>query len=260
MIRLIQLSDPHFGGVDAAAAAAALDYAREVKPDLVLITGDLTLNGLPEEFEAARAWLQQLPTPRLSTPGNHDTPYWNLPLRALTPFARYRRYIGKAFGEAFDKEGLSARTINTARGAQPRLDWSKGAINLNRCRIAVSEMAETGCASVKVVACHHPLVEALDTPVTGGVHRGEEAARLLSRGCVDLILTGHVHNPFVSALPFGDRRTYAVGAGTLSTRLRGAPPSFNDIEVEGDCVTVRAMEWSGSKITPYRTWAVPRRG
>jgi hypothetical protein len=30
----------------------------------------------------------------LVTPGNHDTPYWNLVLRALAPFNRYRRYIG----------------------------------------------------------------------------------------------------------------------------------------------------------------------
>ena len=259
MIRLIQLSDPHFGGVDAAAAAAALAYACEAKPTLVLVTGDLTLNGLPKEFEEAKLWLAKLPKPWLSTPGNHDTPYWNLPLRALTPFARYRRFIGAAFGEAFDAAGLSVRTINTARGAQPRIDWSKGAINLEKCRSAVSGMAEAGGAALKVVACHHPLVEALDSPVTGGVHRGEEAARLLSRGGVDLILTGHVHNPFVSALPFGDKRTYSVGAGTLSTRLRGTPASFNDIAVDGECITVKAMGWGGSHFTAYRTWAVPRR-
>jgi 3',5'-cyclic AMP phosphodiesterase CpdA len=258
-LRLIQLSDPHFGGVDAPAAEAALAYAREARPDLVLVTGDLTLNGLPKEFEAARDWLDRLPTPWLSTPGNHDTPYWNLPLRALTPFGRYSRYIGEAFGEAFDGEGFSARTLTTARGAQPRLDWSKGAINLDQCRLAVSGMAGAGGASFKAIACHHPLVEALDTPVTGEVHRGEAAARLLTRGGVDVILTGHVHNPFVSALPFGDKHTYSVGAGTLSTRLRGTPVSFNDIEVESDCIAVKAMGWSGSHFTPYRTWAVPRR-
>ena len=257
--RLIQLSDPHFGGENAAATAAALSFCRDANPDLVMITGDLTLNGLPKEFAAAAAWADQLPSPWLSTPGNHDTPYWNLPLRALTPFARYRRFIGVSKGEAFDTAGLSVRTINTARGAQPRLDWSKGAVNLELCRIAVSTLAAQGLDPLKVVACHHPLVEALDSPVTGGVYRGDEAARILARGGVDLILTGHVHNPFVSALPFGDKHTYSVGAGTLSVRLRGTPASFNDITLKDDFITVVAMGWSGSKFTPYRTWAVPRR-
>ncbi len=257
--RLIQLSDPHFGGEAKAATAAALAFCLDARPDLVMITGDLTLNGLPREFAAASAWAEQLPKPWLSTPGNHDTPYWNLPLRALKPFARYRRFIGSPEGEAFDANGLSVRTITTARGAQPRLDWSKGAVNLDRCRSAVSTLAAQGPDPLKVVACHHPLVEALDSPVTGGVHRGDDAAQILARGGVDLILTGHVHNPFVSALPFGDRHTYAVGAGTLSLRLRGAPVSFNDITLKGDCITVVAMGWSGSEFSPYRTWAVPRR-
>jgi predicted phosphodiesterase len=54
---------------------------------------------------------------------------------------------------------------------------------------------------------------------------------------VDLIMTGHVHNPFAVPLPFGDHLTYAVGAGTLSTRLRGVPASFNQITVEADVGT-----------------------
>jgi predicted phosphodiesterase len=76
---------------------------------------------------------------------------------------------------------------------------------------------------------------------------------------VDLILTGHVHNPFAVPLPFGDHRTYAVGGGTLSRRLRGTPASFNLIEVEPETVIVRALGWSGSHFEPYRTWSLDRR-
>jgi 3',5'-cyclic AMP phosphodiesterase CpdA len=173
--RLLHLSDVHFGGENVGAAEAVIAFAIAEAADLILVTGDLTLNGLPREFEAAARWLQRLPTPRLVTPGNHDTPYWNLLLRALTPFARYQRYIGTAGGEDFDGPTVAARTINTARGAQPRPDWSKGAIDLEQCRLTVCDLAAGAPGALKVVACHHPLVEALDTPVTGGVHRGEEA-------------------------------------------------------------------------------------
>ncbi len=259
MARIIQLSDIHFGGEDKAATQAALRYALDDKPDIVIVSGDLTLNGLPREFEAAHDYLQQLPRPWLATPGNHDTPYLNIPLRAFVPFARYGKWIGPAFGEEASAGDLLVRTINTARGAQPRLDWSKGAINLDLCRETVAQMASVKGGPLRLVVCHHPLVEAVGTPVTGGVHRGDEAAMILAEGGIDAILTGHVHVPFATPLPCADRRTYAVGAGTLSTRLRGTPASFNRLCTTDDTLTVEAMGWTGSRFEPYRTWALPRR-
>jgi len=260
MVRLVQLTDIHFGGENAAATEAALAFTQAEKPDLVLVTGDVTLNGLPREFEAAARWLARLPEPKLVTPGNHDTPYWNIPLRAFTPFDRYRRYIGDPTWASYDGPAVSARAVNTARGFQPRPDWSKGAINLELTQRAGESLAkESAPGALRVVACHHPLVEATGAPVTGGVHRGELAAAILAQTGVDLILTGHVHNPFAVPLPFGDHRTYAVGAGTLSLRLRGTPAGFNLIEADDAVVTVKAMGWTGSHFEPYRTWALDRR-
>jgi 3',5'-cyclic AMP phosphodiesterase CpdA len=256
-VRIIQLSDPHFGGEDAAAAEAALAFAAEAEPDLVVVTGDLTLNGRIREFSAASKWLSRLPSPRLVTPGNHDTPYLNLPLRALRPFDRYRRFIGPTRSEAA-ADGMRAVAFNTARGAQTRPDWSKGAVDLGDLR-AVADDLETSGGALRILACHHPLVEVVNTPVTGGVRRGRQAAALVAEGSVDLVLTGHVHHPFAIPLPFGDKKTYAVGASTLSTRLRGAPPGFNLIEADEDSVTVSAMGWTGSAFTPWRTWGLERR-
>jgi len=259
MARILQFSDVHFGGENTGATEAALRYAEADKPDLILVTGDLTLNGLPREFKAAQAWLRRMPGPWLATPGNHDTPYWNLILRALTPFARYGRFIGPAFGEAASAEGLVVQTVTTARGAQPRLDWSKGAINLEACHQTVTRFRAAPPHALRVVACHHPLIEATGAPVTGGVYRGDEAAAILAHGGVDAILTGHVHNPFAAPLVCADGKTYTIGAGTLSLRLRGTPPGFNRITATTDTLTVEALGWSGSHFEPYRTWALPRR-
>lgn len=259
MTRLLHLTDIHFGCEDAPAVAASTAFAWERKPDLIVVTGDLTRDGRPSEFEAAAAWLAGLPEPRIVTPGNHDTPYLNIPLRAFTPFDRYRRWIGPTDGCGFEDDGVVVQAVNTARGGQPRLDWSKGAISLRRAEDAARALAAAPAHALRVIACHHPLVEAVGAPVEGNVHRGHIAAERFAAFGVDLILTGHVHNPFAVPLPFGDERTYAVGAGTLSQRLRGVPASFNWIEIEPDCVEVVAMAWDGRAFHPFRTWSLERR-
>jgi 3',5'-cyclic AMP phosphodiesterase CpdA len=259
MVRLIQLSDIHFGGENVDAAKAAADFVEADPPDLVVVSGDFTLNGLPREFRAAKRWFDALPQPKLATPGNHDTPYWNIPLRALTPFNRYRRNIGPPGSGTFDSRDVCVRMINTARGAQPRPDWSKGAINLKTAHADVSALAAAPDGALRVISCHHPLIEVADTPVTGGVHRGALAAEIFALGKIDLVLTGHVHVPFAVALPYGDTLTYAVGASTLSVRTRGVPAGFNVIEADAESIKVTAMEWNGSSFAPGPTWRLERR-
>ena len=258
-MRILQISDVHFGCEDAPAVEAATAFAQDAKADLVMMTGDLTLNGLPKEFRDAERWLARLPQPLLVTPGNHDTPYWNLLLRTLEPFKRYRRFIGQPSASRLDLEGLHARMINTSRGAQPRLDWSKGAINLQLARAAVQALSTYPPDELRLIGCHHPLMEVAGSPVTGDVHRGQPAARIFCEGGVDLILTGHVHTPFAVALPFCDEKTYAVGASTLSRRTRGAPPGFNLLQVRESCVDVIAYGWDGLRLDVYKEWRLPRR-
>lgn len=257
-VRLAHLSDIHFGGEDRQAVEAAVAVVEAFAPHLVVVTGDLTLNGLPHEFAAARTWLGRLARPQMVTPGNHDTPYWNLALRALTPFRRYRRYIGLSEQAVFDGPGLSAHAVNSARGFQPRPDWSKGAVNLERIGRVAAEMAARP-EGLKVFACHHPLIDLPGMPVTGGVHRGAQAAACLAKAGVDLILTGHVHNPFALALQSGGKPAYAVGAGTLSLRTRGTPAGFTLIEADAETVEVTALGWTGAGFETFRHWPLPRR-
>ncbi len=261
-MRLVQLSDVHFGAVCRPAAEAAVERARALAPELTLVTGDVTLNGLPREFEEGRAWIDALPQPWLCTPGNHDTPYWNIPLRAFNPFGRYSRYIGPPFGGSFRSGDLAVEMINTSRGAQPRPDWSKGAISLERCEAAAAALREAAPGALRIVGCHHPLLDMPGAPVSGGVHRGARAAEMLALGGVDLVLTGHVHVPFAAPLGYGDGRTYAIGASTLSTRLRGAPPGFNVVEWDAAEVRVTALGWDADARdwTTWREWSLPRRG
>ncbi len=253
-LRIAHLSDIHFGGEEKAAVASAVAELASFAPDLTVVSGDLTLNGLPEEFVAAHDWLRRLPTPLLVTPGNHDTPYWNLFLRALTPFDRYQHYIGPARWSAYDGPGVSARALNSARGAQARLDWSKGAIDGSR----LSQLNWMEAAPLKLLTCHHPLIDPPGAPVGGRTRGGPAAARRLAAQHVELVLTGHVHVPFAMPLPGGAGPCYALGAGTLSVRTRGAPPSFSTITVQADAFEVVVRGWVDGGFQAGEAQRLPR--
>jgi 3',5'-cyclic AMP phosphodiesterase CpdA len=154
---------------------------------------------------------------------------------------------------------LAARTFNTARGMQMRTNWSKGCANLGEVDRVITSLSAVPAGTLRIVLCHHPLTEITGGPMTGEVRRGEDAALRLARAGVDLILTGHVHVPFVHPLKEGDGHSYAVGAGTLSIRERGAPAGFNLIEWDEGEVRVTAQGWTGSKFEAQKTWAAPRR-
>jgi 3',5'-cyclic AMP phosphodiesterase CpdA len=257
-LRLVHLSDIHFGMEDKGAIEAALAMTLDLAPSLTLVTGDLTLAGRTTEFMAARAWLDRLPGPLIATPGNHDTPYYNLFVRSFSPFHRWRRYIGADDFAVYDGPGLSVAAINSARGAQLRANWAHGAIDLT----AIGEVATRLAAargSLRVFACHHPLVD-VEGGTSGGVRHGRAATRTLCEAGVDLILSGHVHTPFARPLPYCDGCSYVAGAGTLSRRTRGVPATFSVIEAGMDTITVTAHAWRGAHFEPFSSWDFPRRG
>ena len=257
-LRLIQVSDIHFGAEHAAAVAAAAEYIRSTPFDLLLMTGDVTQLGHHTEFEAARDWLAKLPGPQLATPGNHDTPWFGLLERVTAPFARYRRAIGPTESE-LTRPGLTVWSLNSARGWQLRLNWSKGEVNRQQTHRALRHLRAAAEDTTRIVICHHPLTEIPGEPITSRVRGGRRAARKFAETHVDMVVTGHLHQAFVHALPFGDGMSYAVGASTLSRRERGAPPGFNVIEIDGERLSVSAMAWTGEHLETGQVWRLPLR-
>jgi 3',5'-cyclic AMP phosphodiesterase CpdA len=259
VVRLAHLSDIHFGGENAPAVAAAAEHLNAQAYDLVVVSGDLTRFGEEKEFAAARDWLAAIKGPQLVTPGNHDAPYLAWPERIFTPFRRFEAAIGPAGVQSHLGNGFAVRGVNTARGAQPRLNWSKGQIAPAQAKAAAAWLETAAEECVRVVVCHHPLIEMVGGPMTARVWNGGTAARIFAEAGVDLVLSGHIHAPFTWAYPFGDGKTYAVGASTLSIREREAPAGFNVVEIDRAAIRIAALAWTGSRFEPYRTWSVDRR-
>jgi len=71
---LVQISDIHCGPMfRKEILRAAIREINEMRPDVVLITGDLTENGLMSEFNTASKELKRLQSKKIIyISGNHD--------------------------------------------------------------------------------------------------------------------------------------------------------------------------------------------
>src|SRR5690349_19744925 len=76
MRTLIHLSDLHFGQTEPGMAPVLADTASKLRPDIVVISGDLTMRARQQEFAEAKEFLDLLPGPKIVVPGNHDIPPW----------------------------------------------------------------------------------------------------------------------------------------------------------------------------------------
>ncbi|MGB3627369.1 MAG: metallophosphoesterase, partial [Henriciella sp.] len=141
--------------------------------------------------------------------------------------------------------------LNTARGWQTRSNWAEGSVNLEKLETVISE-AKDNSDRRSFLICHHPFLSPPDAPLRTATKRGRRASRRLAQSGIRFLLTGHVHAPSVTVVEHKAQAYVALSAGTLSTRLRSNPASFNLIDVSGrDCrVTVHNLH--GDRFVPEK--------
>lgn len=231
--RLFHVSDVHFGAEDLAALAWFEQAVRAERPDAVICTGDLTQRATHMQYAAAAGWFASLGVPVMVQPGNHDMPYYNLWERFRTPYGRYG-VLAEAVGAELELEHVLVVPFDTNVRAQLRWPWSDGVVRRRKLDRSLARLAQLkDDPRVKLVACHHPLLPAEDSSRNPTI-RGEMAFAALAEAGASGVLSGHVHKPFDLVRARGNRPLRMIGAGTLSTRLRGAEPSYNLITVSSD--------------------------
>ena len=224
-MRLIQISDIHFGTEDQHALHAATSYLQSESYDGLIVCGDLTQRGKNVEFDAAKRWLEQFDVPQLIVAGNHDTPLLNIVERARQPFTRFNSRFA-TYADHIDIDDWRILGMNTARGWQKRRNWAEGVVNLDDLKVHLDKASERS-----IFVCHHPFESPPGSPLRTSTRRGLEAGILLGASHVNVLLSGHVHAPSATVWKHPTGKYLAISSGTLSTRLRHSPPSFNCIEI-----------------------------
>ena len=223
--RIFHLSDVHFGVENREALDAFRKAAMEEQADAVLCTGDITQRAKLSEFAAAQDFFAQFDCPVVLCPGNHDMPYYNLWERFTDPYRRFRRLTG-AVGGALESDDVVLVPLRSTVRTQPRFPWSDGFVTktaLGETRALLEQLADD--PRHKLIPCHHPLL-ADDGMSTNPTIGGDDAFLCLARAGGQAVVSGHVHVPFDLTQERGGYSMRMLGAGTLSHRLRAAPPSY----------------------------------
>ncbi len=224
------------------ALIAAVSQAR---PDIVIVSGDLTQRAKAREFREARRFLDALPSPQIVVPGNHDVPLYNVLARALRPLRNYQRYISKDLEPFYCDDEIAIVGVNTARS----FTFTSGRINRQQVAQSCARLEACGENCTRVVVSHHPFDLPESHELHGLVGRADMAMAGFACCRVDLILSGHLHiSQSGESAPRDDFPGYpalVIHAGTAtSTRTRGELNSFNLIQVDGPCVSIQCLAWN----------------
>ncbi|TFG34177.1 metallophosphoesterase [Candidatus Thorarchaeota archaeon] len=234
---IFHLSDIHIGedGVSINDLHSVLNRiekkAKDTSSALVVVTGDLTTEGLREEYEGVASAFDGFSVPSVIIPGNHD-----------------ERNYGSAifeefFGERFKKYEDENIALYAADSAEPDNDAGHvGRVKYNEIKDFFNKSKD----KVRIFALHHHLVP---VPHTGREQNvvedaGDVLAVLDSARC-SIVLNGHRHVPWIWKL--GDILLCSTGT-LLSKRVRGAMTQLHSrIEIMDESVIITLCQKDGAE-------------
>jgi 3',5'-cyclic-AMP phosphodiesterase len=215
----IHCGDPHF--VPDLMERAIADI-NELRPDIVVCSGDLTTYGFKEEYAQAKRYLDRIDCESFVViPGNHDS--------RNVGYVHFEDLFGER-NSVLRKDGITVVAVDST---EPDLDHGQ----IGRGRYGWIEQEFAPPADLRVFVLHHHL---LPVPGTGRerniVYDAGDAIECLQRARVNLVLSGHKHVPYAWRL----ENLFVINTGTVSSlRLRGnTRPCYNVVEVNGSHVAV----------------------
>ncbi|MEQ8767316.1 MAG: 3',5'-cyclic-AMP phosphodiesterase [Planctomycetota bacterium] len=159
--------------------------ALEVKPDFLLLTGDLSQDGSEKAYRRLTDKIRALETPALWLPGNHDEP------EVMRSTLRGEPYLDAPHTELEHWKILALDTKLAGSEA--------GRLSASELERLTAELDKAQSADQPVLlAMHHPPLPVGSAWVDAlGLENSEAFFEVVGRcDCVRLVLCGHVHQEF----------------------------------------------------------------
>ena len=247
MTRIVHLSDFHFDGSPELRRAlrSLVDSAIARRPDLVVVTGDLSADGRPAELEEVARELGRFgDVPQVVIPGNRDLePSVGAPGEArplpVDSDLDYFLALEPALTLGFDDAGRGTIGDGDLGAGDPEAAWiarfgalvaahrspevhvvavnSTPRLRSEALEAAARQMRRAAPGALRVFALHHGLLPVPGRKLRDGdlTHRSGDVLALLADLGVDLALHGHIHRANVWQLSDGRGSIVVASAGAL---------------------------------------------
>jgi len=182
----------------------AITEINSMRPDIILVTGDLTENGLISEFKLAQKELKRLKADKIVyLSGNHDY--------RSTGYLLFKEYF--PFTQVTETDEAVIVVVSSARP-----DRDDGEVG-NRQNLWLEKTLEKYKNKTRIVAIHHHVVPVPDTGADQiTVVDAGDTLRSLTKSKANLVLCGHRHRPWKWKI----EDMQVVHAGSVSCeKLRG---------------------------------------
>jgi 3',5'-cyclic AMP phosphodiesterase CpdA len=235
---LLQISDTHFGTEQQPVLEALVRLSSQQRPDLIVLSGDITQRASKVQFDAARAFVDRLNVPVLAIPGNHDIPLFDVWTRLRQPYA---------------SNDLLVLCVNTTRWYRHK----NGEISKQQIERVAQRLTQASPAQLRVVVVHQPLAVKHAADSHDLLRGHAQAIQSWAAAGADLLMGGHIHLPYVMPVPNAARPVWAVQAGTaVSSRVRSCVPnSVNIIRCGQDAPDGRCVVEQWDYTSEARTFA-----
>lgn len=229
--RILHVSDLQVGRPFLPEAGEALvSLARELSPDLLVVSGDLTQRAKEREYACAKSLLDAMRapmgTPMLCVAGNHDVPLYRFWERLVCPWRKWERHIGARRSVLRLPGCAMAVALSTAA---PRRAIVNG--RLKRRDLDFAELAFSGVSreEFRLLVIHHGLS---GTGVNKELPDAEFVLERIAAMGVDVVLSGHEHASSVREVNRGGRSFHVLQAGTAtSSRWRSPEDRVNSVNL-----------------------------
>ncbi|HEX6291842.1 MAG TPA: metallophosphoesterase [Herpetosiphonaceae bacterium] len=264
---IMQISDLHLGPFfDHERGELIVREAQEIKPELLVIAGDLVMRAdFKEQWLLAREYIERMPHPRLIVMGNHDVPQYNQIARYLWPTARYQKYISPILNPVWHCQDTVVVGLNTARS----FTIQGGKLSLRQIEWMECTLKSYPDQHCKIVVMHHHVLAPPGDREKQAIVNADLAVAAMDRAGAELVLCGHIHTSFI-----GNTLEVAANlqAGTIiaqsgtATSTRGrrwmrGKNSFNVIEIEEQVIRISQRMYLGEakRFVPVSEHVFPRR-
>ena len=246
-MKIIHISDLHFGMHHEHIIDYFLMDLSAIKPDVILISGDLTQRAKTLQYKMFQSFLIKLQGVVCMVPGNHDIPLHDFFSRIFNPFEKYTSLVTPKLNAEFANTEIRILGVNSVNPFRIK-DGKLTSKTLSH----IKDYFSSSFNGLNVLFFHHNFdyLEGLHKPL----ENYQQFLTYLKDSPIDIVCTGHSHYANLTLIEKNNHQSCLIlhAGSLLCKRSKDGLNSYYLIETKKNGCTI---DWRVFKNKGFETLA-----